>query len=132
MAARRVDTRPADLGESLGRWQKAVEWLREMQEALHRGSNTTACVLAIKAAIAACDTFTIHHLKLVCISQRHEDAVEVFERVQGVDGAQTASQHLNRLLHAKGWIDYSDRLPRQEEAQALCTHAERFVAFVRR
>jgi len=89
-----------------------------------------ATLLAIHAAIAACDAFTLRHRAERSSSGRHLDAVYVFGAVKNIVGVKEAAGHLKRLLDKKAWIEYSERSPRPEEAQRLCEHARGFLDFV--
>jgi len=132
MAARRIDVQEIDPRDPSGRWRKALEHLDMMKSALLARSFNTAAHLGIQAVIAACDAFTISHLGKQCSSDRHEDAIEVFRRVRTIRGVDDAIHHMERVLKAKRWIDYSGQYPRPDESERTCQHAERFVEFVGR
>ena len=129
MAARRVDVRKVDAGDSDGRWRKAKEHAKWMDEALKAGAIDTACLLATHAAIAACDAFTIRHLGVRSSSEQHLDASYVVLRVQKA-GVSQAAKHLDHILIEKSSIEYSGRTLRPGEAESLCLHARRFLEFV--
>jgi len=101
-----------------------------MEDLLKSGSLDSAMVLAVHAAIAACDSFTTAHRGEVASSDRHLDAWHVFTRVARVQGSGEAQTHLERLLREKSRTEYSDRYPNRDEAEGLCGHARRFVRFV--
>jgi hypothetical protein len=130
MAPRRIVVRKGFPGESSGRWRKAQEHVQAMELVLGEALFDSAAVLAIHAAIAACDAFTLRHRAERSSSGRHLDAVEVFARVSTIRGVKEAAGHLEDLLDEKSWIEYSDRSPRPEESHRLCEHARRFVDFV--
>jgi len=130
VAARRIVVRRGLPGESSGRWHKAQEHSKAMERVWKEGLFDSAALLAVHAAIAACDAFTLRHRHERSSSERHLDAVHVFRRVTSRSGVKEAAGHLEDLLEEKAWIEYSDRSPRPDEAERLCDHARRFVAFV--
>ena len=130
MAARRIDARKVPRDEYLGRWRKADQRIQAMDRELLAGALDPALVLAVQAAIAACDAFTIRFLELCSSSQRHFDALELFDRVTPVPGTREARVHLVRLLEEKANIEYSGRPVRGDESERLAKHARRFVEFV--
>ena len=130
MAARRIVTRKGFPGESSGRWRKAQEHLKGMGMVLEARMYDSAALLAVHSAMAACDAFTLRHLGERCSSDRHLDAAYLFKDVTAIHGVNEAAGHIERLLDEKSWIEYADRSPRPDEAERLCDHARRFVAFV--
>lgn len=103
-----------------------------MKEARDRLEPESALLLAVHATIAAVDAFTIRFLGLRCASERHEDATELASRVTGFSGLDEATGHLRRVLHAKDWVEYSDRDPRIDSMNSVCEHARKFIEFVER
>jgi len=103
-----------------------------MDRELKEGALDPALILAVHGAIAACDALTIYHSGGQCASERHLDAVEFLRGMKGLQGLDEAGQHLAKLLHGKGDIEYSDRSFHREEAERLIRHARRFGEFVRK
>jgi hypothetical protein len=132
MAAKRIVVREGYPGESSGRWQKAQEHFAAMDMVLKAGLFDSASLLAIHAAIAVCDAFTLRHLNKRCSSERHLDAVHVLKRASSIGGVKVAAGHLEHLLDEKAWIEYSDGSPRPDETERMCEHTRRFLEFVGR
>ncbi len=95
------------------------------------GASDPALVLAVQGVIAAADALTIYHRGERAAAGRHEDALEVFNRLSGVfPGVREASVHLARLLRAKGEVEYAGRYPSPQDVAALLDHARKFFDFV--
>ena len=132
MNARPIDHERVPPDEFTGRWRRALQRLKSMEACERSGDFEAAQILAIHAAIAAADAFTIHFLGMRCASRRHKDAESLVRQVKSVPGVNPAVQHLHRVLKEKSVIEYSGREPRPDDAAALCDHARKFVEFVRR
>jgi len=130
MAAKKIDTRNVPRDEYHSRLKNARDRLAAMERELVARAHDPALVLAIQAAIAASDAFTIYHLGERSAAGRHLDALSVFGRVSGVAGLEEARKHLSRLLQEKFAIEYSgDEIP-PKEVESLAEHARRFVGWV--
>ncbi len=101
-----------------------------MERELAAGAFDPALVLAVQAAVAACDAFTIFHRGERAASERHLDALEVLSHVTDVKGLAEAKRHLARILREKNNVEYSGAAPKRKDAEALAVHARRFVDFV--
>lgn len=101
MAARRIGVREVPPGDWPDRRRKSSERLKAVNLLMVNRLPDAALVEAVQAAIAAADAFTICHLGEQCVSERHEDAVHLVERVTGVNGLSEATRHLRRLLLVK-------------------------------
>ena len=109
---------------------KAKARLEGTDRELAAGAADPAAVLAVQAAVAACDAFTIHHLGKKSSSSRHEDALALLSEVQPMKGLDEARRHLAQLLKMKSAIEYGSDALRLEEAEAIAKHARRFIEFV--
>jgi HEPN domain-containing protein len=132
MTSKKIDRRVVPRDEYAGRLKNAVERRAAMERELAVGAYDPALVLAIQAAIAACDAFTVYHRGERSASDRHQDAVEVFTHVQDVEGVAEAAKHLARLIREKSDIEYSGKPAKPKEAEALVERARRFIEFVER
>src|SRR5262245_27513515 len=132
MAARRIDHEDVPRAEYKARWRRAIHRLQSMEKSERAGDLEAAQILALHAAVAAADAFTIHHLGRRCASARHEDAASMVAQVAIVPEARRGSLHLRRILREKNLVEYSGRDPRSDETAALCDHTRRFVEFVKR
>lgn len=130
MAAKRIDTRNVPRNEFPGRLKNARDRLAAMERELAAEAYDPALVLAVQAAIAASDAFTIFHLGERSAAGRHLDALSVFARVTGVPGFEDARKHLSRLLQEKFSIEYSGEALKPKEVESLVEHARRFLAWV--
>lgn len=130
MAPRKVPSRNVPVDESVARWKKACDRRAAMERELLAGSYDPALVLAVQAAIAACDAFTIFHRGERSASGRHSDAIVILGHVAGVPGLEEARLHLSRVLREKAEIEYSGRTLKPQEAGRLVEHARRFIDFV--
>jgi hypothetical protein len=132
MNPRKIDHESVPPSEFKGRWRRALKRSQSMEACERSGDFEAAQILAIHAAIAAADAFTIKFLGKRCASERHEDAVDLVKQATAVAETHWESQHLRRVLKEKSEIEYSGREPRPDDAAALCDHARKFVEFVRR
>lgn len=101
-----------------------------MERELALGAYDPALVLAVQAAIAASDAFTIYFIGERSASDRHLDAISVFSRVSGVPDLAQPRSHLTRLLEEKATIEYSGDSPKPKDVERLTQHARRLVDFV--
>lgn len=129
MAAKRVDTRNVPREKYRSRLKNARDRLAAMERELAAAAHDPAALLAVQAAIAAADAFTIFHLGERSAAGRHLDALSVFGRVTGVAGLEEARKHLSRLLSEKLAIEYSGEILKPKEAESLAEHARRFLAW---
>lgn len=92
------------------------------------GSEDSASVLAVQAAIAAADALTIYFAKERCASQRHEDAVQVLKRLK-LDGIAGVCTNLGRILSQKSSIEYGMTRVKPEDAMKLVERARKVVEY---
>lgn len=132
MTPKRIDTRNVPRDEYHSRWKNALDRRAAMERELAAGAHDPALVLAIQAAIAGADAFTIFHRGERSAAGRHLDALSVFSRVTGVAGLEDARKHLSKLLTEKFAIEYSGDAPKPKEVESLIEHARRFLSWVER
>jgi hypothetical protein len=101
-----------------------------MERESSAGGIDPALILAVQGAIAACDALTIFHRGERAASERHEDALEVFNRLTQLPGLKEAAGHFARLLRVKGEIEYTGRYQKPQDASAILDHARKFFGFV--
>ena len=130
MAAKKIATRNVPRDEYSSRLKNALDRRAAMERELAAGAHDPALVLAVQAAIAASDAFTIFHLGERSAADRHLDALSVFSRVTEVAGVEEARKHLSRLLTKKFAIEYSGDTPKPREVESLVEHARRFLSWV--
>lgn len=130
MTPKKIATRNVPRDEYPLRLKNALDRRAAMERELAAGAHDPALVLAVQAAIAGSDAFTIFHLGERSAADRHLDALSVFSRVTGVPGLEDARKHLSRLLSEKFAIEYSGDTPRPKEVESLVEHARRFLAWV--
>lgn len=130
MAAKRIATRNVPRDEYRSRLKKARDRRAAMERELAAGAHDPALVLAVQAAIAASDAFTIFHRGERSAADRHLDPLSVFARVTGIPGLEEARKHLSRLLTEKFAIEYSGKALKVREVESLVEHARRFLAWI--
>lgn len=130
MTPKKIDTRSVPRDEYHSRWKNALDRRAAMERELAVRAHDPALVLAVQAAIAGADAFTIFHRGERSAADRHLDALSVFSRVAGVAGLEEARKHLSRLLTEKFAIEYSDDSPKPKEVESLIEHARRFLSWV--
>lgn len=130
MAAKRIDSRNVPRDEYRPRLRNARACLAGMERELAAGAHDPALVLAVQAAIAACDAFTIFHRGERSAAGRHLDALSVLGRVAGIEGLEEARKHLTRILSRKLEIEYSGEALKPKEVESLVEHARRFVGWI--
>lgn len=130
MAPKRIPAKAVPKDEYVGRWRKALDRRVAMEREYAASSIDPALILAVQGAIAACDALTIFHRGECATADRHEDALEVLNRLTQLPGLTEASGHLARLLRVKGDLEYTGRYPKPQEAGAILNHARKFFEFV--
>src|SRR5437588_12081304 len=101
MAAKKIATRNVPRDEYSSRLKNALDRRAAMERELAARAHDPALVLAVQAAIAASDAFTIFHLGERSAAGRHLDALSVFARVSGAAGPAEAPKHVSGLLPEK-------------------------------
>jgi hypothetical protein len=132
MSPKRIPTKPVPKGEYRDRWRKALDRRAAMEREVAAGAYDPALLLAVQGVIAAADALTIYQRGERAAAERHEDALEVLNRLTQLPGLAEASGHLAKLLRVKGEVEYTGRYQKPQEVTALLTHARRFYEFVAR
>ncbi len=127
--AKRIKTVAVEKSDHRSRWDNARQRIAAMELALAAKLFDPAALLAVQGVIAANDALTIALLGERCASERHQDALALFDQ-SGARGFKEGRSHLSRLLDRNYRIEYSGRPVRQEDAEQLSEHARRFLEFV--
>ncbi len=130
MAPRKITTKAVPRDDYKGRWRNALDRRAAMERELAADAFDPVCVLAVQAAIAGSDAFTIWHLGERSAADRHHDALAVFTRVTVVKDTSDARKHLQRLLAEKTDLEYSGRPVKRADAESIAEHTRRFLDFV--
>jgi HEPN domain-containing protein len=110
--------------------QKAEEFFAGAKRALDEGAPDSAALLAIHAAITACDSLTVRHLGLRSTSPRHLDVLTLVDRLPTPQKDQL-KKHLRDLVSKKNVVEYEDRLLPRGDAVQMVKIAGRVVAAAR-
>ena len=105
---------------------KAQQFLKSAKRALADGDEESAGLLAIHAAISACDSITVRDLGLRAAGPRHLDVLELIDRLETPRKAQL-KKHLKDLVSKKNVVEYEDRLLPRGDAGQMVKIAERVV-----
>ena len=110
--------------------QKAEKFLKGAKRALEEGDDEPAALLAIHAAMSACDSLTVRHLGLRSTSPRHLDVLALVDRLP-IPRKDELKKHLRDLVSKKNVVEYEDRLLPRGDAAPMVKIAERVVAQAR-
>jgi len=112
---------------------KAERFLKSAKRVLGSGGEDeedSAAVLAIHAAITACDSLTVHYLGVRSTSPRHMEVLPLVDRLPTPQREQL-KKHLRDLVSRKNVVEYEDRLLPRGDAAAMVKIAERVVEAAR-
>ncbi len=107
--------------------QKAQQFQRSAEKMIGTGEEEAAGLLAIHAAISACDSLTVKHPGLRSTSPHHLDVLRLIERLP-LGGKEEIKKQLRALLSRKNVVEYGDRLLPRGDAGEMVKIAGRLVA----
>jgi HEPN domain-containing protein len=112
---------------------KAERFLKTAKRALEQGGEDeedSAAVLAIHAAISACDSLTVRHLGVRSTSQKHLDVLRLIDQLP-LAQREPLKKQLRTLVSRKNVVEYEDQLLPRGDAHAFVKVAERVVQAAR-
>ncbi len=127
MKTRQVDRSAA------GFYLKKAEECRNSMMRAFENREWNACVInAIHAAISSADAFCVARLGMRSASERHEDALVLFQGIAPEnEEIKKNVKHLSGLLGIKTEAEYGERLFYEKDAELAIKHAERLFDFVK-
>ncbi len=116
-------------GRSVVYLHKAERFLKSARRVLEEDEESAA-LLAIHAAMSACDCLTVRHLGLRSTSSRHLGVLSLVDRLPTRHRAEL-KKHLRDLVSKKNVVEYEDRLLPRGDAAQMVKIAGRVVAAAR-
>lgn len=128
-----VPTRETSPAQAENYLRKAESHLASALEAAVAERWDTAVLLAVHAAISACDAVCVARAGVRSVSQTHMDQVRLIRQLFPKDDeTEKVSGQLAALLDRKNTVEYEGRLSRTQDAQVAVKHAERVVGWARK
>ncbi|MFA5771748.1 MAG: HEPN domain-containing protein [Thermoplasmata archaeon] len=126
-----VRTRYVDKSLTKNYLKKAEESMATAKNCLENKRWNSAAANAVHCGISACDALTVFMVGARHASEKHEDAIALFESLNiPKDVLLTKGRQLGRLLAIKNAAEYEDRLISENDAIQLVKDAERFLQWV--
>ncbi len=127
-----MKTRQVDRSIAVFYLKKAEECRNSMLRAFE-SREWNACVInAIHAAISSADAFCVARLGIRNASDRHEDALVLFQSISPDDeDIKRNVKHLSGLISIKTDAEYGEKLFYEGDAELAIKHAERLFDFVK-
>lgn len=112
--------------------KRAEECKNSMLRAFENGEWNSCVINAIHCAISSADALCIAKMGLRNASERHEDAVVLFLRIDpNNEEIKKNANHLSNLLKIKTDAEYGEKLFYRKDAEEMIKHAERLLNFVK-
>lgn len=127
-----MKTRSVDRFKAKSYLKKAEECRDSMQKAFESGNWNSCVINAIHCAISSADALCIAKMGLRNASERHEDSIVLFLRIDpNSEEIKRNADHLGNLLKIKTDAEYGERLFYNKDAEVAIKHAERLFNFVK-
>ena len=128
-----MKTREVERFKATSSLKKAEECKNSMLRAFEVGDWNSSLINAIHCAISSADALCVNKLGLRNASERHEEAIVLFLRIDpNSEEIKKNANHLSGLLKIKTDAEYGERLFSEKHAEEAIKHAERLFNFVKK
>ncbi|MFH1654946.1 MAG: hypothetical protein ABIE74_12975 [Pseudomonadota bacterium] len=122
---KRKKTIPIAKNEWRDYWQKSQNFFRGMLQLSGEGNWDSAASLAIHTAIQAADAILIYSQGYKN-SGEHSNVARLISQLS-LEGTNSASQHLSKILSVKSLVEYSGDSYLEEDFAEIAKQTERFM-----